>query len=768
MVFYFYLAKSRIKGYLRTIHFNLFQKHSFFISSVIYFSLIVAAALFLHKNFSGNILLTDPSTLFITIGATLAGVLAIVFSFSTLLMQNAAQQSSAGLYEIFGQDWFQKISFWTIAFFSLLFFVLAILSSGNANILSGQIIDFVILSSLVIVALVLWFLYLLYKRTFDRIKPQSGLKRIQKDSIKKLDKIAKVAAETAVLFKNQPGQKESSSHEMATAASFQILKPWFNYINVRLDHLFDYHDKLLSQQEKRIARQALTVASNIIHHYLKIRGGSSVILRSPELFFVGTSDSQDFLTPNLEQFVSKGEVYIKNNDGVGVTHVISILMGLAISARHVRYVSHLTYENPIFEQCRGYFDQLVVSAIKHDCMEALFQSAGAYTKIGLVAIDAGMQHEPLSIFTQLDKIAYHGLTKKMDVVWGEVIKAYTSLFKKLVASDKMPLEVQMKSLIEHLQAIILSAYTLFRTEFLRSDFINQWNLSKPYYEIESVIFDIARAVDKETDEKKRDRWKKRFIIVVEELRRSLRHLSEQMQSTDHQLIDTFGKIIAHIGCFLLELSEDKKWQQEKSELISQAGWYLHQPEWFVHHAEKINSNLVFDELVESVTKIGICALKTKQIQLAKEAIEVLSKFAIDIMAKEKGQSFGFTEPRIMERACYISILAVKLGQNKIIEFLKQKIDEFQKAYEQRWFSKLPKGVKLTSPKQDQLKLEIMQLRDKVIRKEFDRGMRILDSSEERIIEEIEVIDFDRFTYQVWGFFESGSPLEEELKINKNK
>ena len=73
---------------------------------------------------------------------------------------------------------------------------------------------------------------------------------------------------------------------------------------------------------------------------------------------------------------------------------------------------------------------------------------------------------------------------------------------------------------------------------------------------------------------------------------------------------------------------------------------------------------------------------------------------------------------------------------------------------------------LPSPQRDQLQIEVMRLRDTVQKSAYDLNGRsgIMDLSEDRLIEEIDEVDVDRFTFEIWQFLASGSPLETELGI----
>ncbi len=429
--FNFYLLGMRLQNAGIPFYRKFIAPHLFAIFSFFYFLIILILLNKIDLFLSGRFLQNDGVTFFTAVGAMLGGILAIVFSLSTFLIQNAAQYMSSGFYNTIAKDRVQDFIFWIIAIFTFIFFVLAIIFTSSP-VLNSSFLDIITYFSIVVIGIVLWLLFVSFKRIYVRIRPISSLVIIKKDVTQYLDNLKKVAQKMSAVIKEYSEPSAKLSTEMALAVSFQNFRPHFDFINSRIDYLFDYHDKLLSYQEKRMARLTLTTVSHILKHYFQLRSDSSVILPSSEFFMVGVSDSQGFLTPSLEHLVAEGNNYMKNSDDVGISHVISILSDLTISACNIKYTSHAETENPIFAQCRGYLDQLMESAMKHDSMEALFQGTKAYSQIGNVAIENKLSYELSAIFEVLNKIVYYALLKGYDVVWGQVINTYVILLQKFI------------------------------------------------------------------------------------------------------------------------------------------------------------------------------------------------------------------------------------------------------------------------------------------------------------------------------------------------
>jgi hypothetical protein len=243
--------------------------------------------------------------------------------------------------------------------------------------------------------------------------------------------------------------------------------------------------------------------------------------------------------------------------------------------------------------------------------------------------------------------------------------------------------------------------------------------------------------------------KSAFFDVVEETRRTLRSLSEKMKNADHLLITTFSSVVSDIGELMLDLTANPKWNPEKRELENQTKWYIHQTTWFTHEVPKINSNLSFDSLVEAATKIGLHSLQVGNEEIAIEAEKIIKGFAISMLEKEAGDTrFGFTEPRIMERACFVGILAKKLGKTAVVTALKPMITEFETAYRDLYFRDDRQSN--TPPTRDQLMSELFQLADDASEYRDLLMSRMMDDSRQRLLALVNKADIEEFIFEIWG------------------
>jgi len=362
--FRLYAKKFALKNQIVAIWQCRIKSHLFFIGTVIYTSAIFLASLILMNFLNLHNLQENIPVFLVTVGAMLGGILAIIFSFGTLLMQNAASSSSAGFYNVVGRDHVQHVIYWVLTLVIIYCFGLAIIL-GQANILVNHSFVFAIAVSLsfFLIGFSFLLLYVIFRRTFKRINPFTNVKLIQKEALKYIAQVSKTARELAELSLKQPDLPAGYDKDHALAVSYQFVKPQIAAVGTRLNYLFDFHDKLASNKEQEFAKFVLSVAYNILIEYMRQRSNSSIVLPDNDIFFSGVSDSQDFLAPQLENLLNRGKAYIRENNDNGVTHVIRIMCNLVLSSAEMKYITKHQDDNPILSQCRGYLDQLTSFAI---------------------------------------------------------------------------------------------------------------------------------------------------------------------------------------------------------------------------------------------------------------------------------------------------------------------------------------------------------------------------------------------------------------------
>lgn len=704
--------------------------------------------------FSGSFIHLDPLnkdsqvlTYFITAATMIGTVIGIFFSLKTLILQREAENTTAGFFLTIEKNGKQNFVFFWLTGTVILFSILGLtLSSYNIGVLSYNydMLKLVIQTSFFIIGFDFYLIFELVEEQKRRINPFRILLDVQQSSIDYLDKIYQSAIKYSNFVLLHPKTDRRTNKQELLASTFQAYRKDFQYLSTRINYLFDYHDKVLSGKDRIAAFSILDVITNIIKKYFEIRKTSSVMLPSG-FFFVSTSDSKDFLTPIVEHLLTVGENYLKQEDAEGVRKVITLFEELVINSGEIKYVSTRSHDNPIFEQFFGYLNHFVTSITKEAFMEGMFSGALTYQRIGNYIISKNMYHQIGTVFDQLDKITVSSLTKNQKVVTSEVINTYSTLIVSLFRNQSLIQHV-LDDLMQHLQRTVALCFAYSQSSTMEDRRFQQ-EIAKPFETLSDLIVQTSNSLSSTRSIRRKNEIKHSVMKSSEELRASLRTLSENIKNADSLLINSLARVIEVVGQKLIHLANDRHWPDKRTELINQAKWYLNQPKWFSHYAVKIESNLNFDALPDAVAKMGLISVSENLDDIAKDANTVISQFANEMLEKEKGDRYGFTEPRIMVLACYIGIYALKQGKTDIVNHLKPLITAFETAYKQKWFSNIPEGVRLTSPTENQLLTEVLEFRDKI--NDLNRVSVPLENVEEMAIQLVTVEDVKKFIREIW-------------------
>jgi hypothetical protein len=161
-------------------------------------------------------------------------------------------------------------------------------------------------------------------------------------------------------------------------------------------------------------------------------------------------------------------------------------------------------------------------------------------------------------------------------------------------------------------------------------------------------------------------------------------------------------------------------------------------------------------LVETVTKTGILAWQDGDKLIVTQCIQALDVFAK--VTLEKGtSSYGYVEPRMLERACFLGILPNQSGWTDVAEDLKARLSKFEQPYVKKYLTNLmglPNGFDPYNPAVAglphpyQVALELLRWAD-----DFDRelynGVRILNNAEDMMYELTSEAEIRAFVKDVW-------------------
>ena len=749
-----------------------FLKSNFDILLRVGFVLLALGIGLLLEVFGGTSFTQDIlSNYLVAIGAMSGGAIAIVFTISIFLLQSAADLYSSQYFEVYIHDIKEKIVYVLVTMITISFFG-AGLYVGSLTTVTQAVSSTIVWASLVLVGMVFALIDWQYKTVRQKINPSKAIEFLEKQGVRYLDRVQSDAKRIAKIIVLR--DKKVTENEALAKTYNQLLQPYISNLDRQLENLIEISAKLADKQEIATVSRGLAAFHNVLGKFLEVRKTSSVAIPSSTAFLAIESDSQKFIFSNFDRLNKIGEKFIKEGKDENATYILRIYDSLAKKAKAIEYLGSRG-ESPILETLIGCLEAYIELGMRHKNLEVVFQGA---EKLGNVAMDVaeiGLQPALKGIQDKLLKIAIYGITEKQTVIVDKCNDVYLKIIGAVFSNRKMIASHQFDDSLKHMATIAQYVFMARSAGVLSNDFGSSFAMTRAYDNLYSLIVGIINYYPNLTDDREKDRYRSDISKFFEDLYMSLRRMSESIKNCDNLLVESIGRLMYNVNSLMFYLIENPEFADEKENLLKWLGWNIHLPTWFAHHTDKFDAGSNnFRSLTENVTKTGILAFeKLKDKRLVKSAIDALGSLTEHALNKNT-DSYGYDEPRILEKACYLGILALKNGWRDIFAEVVVKILDFEPKYAKKYFSNIPAHIDQSriSPRRDQLSIELMKWSSDF---DYDRrngnfGLR--DDAESMMFDLIEAEDIDWFVYRVWGKWDADSPIndavEKEIEENNKK
>ena len=708
----------------------------------------------------------------VAVGAMAGGTIAIIFSISVFLLQGVADLYSSRHFEEYTNSWRDQIIYAVVILITFGFFGGALLV-GASSAITGPASSRIIVASLFFIGVVFSLIDWQYESVRRKVSPLNAILFLQKKGHRFVRDMEYNAGKVADLIS---ARDDSVAPGMALAAAYtHVLQPFINYLDKHLESLVEVSLKLSDRQENETAKRGLTAVHALLVQFLKARRTSSIAIPTGPLFLASASDSQTFLSSNFERLNKAAEKFVSERKEENATHIISIYTLLAVAASDVEFVGQ-SHTNPILATIVGYLSSLVESGQRSKNLEVVFQGVGALGETALVATNAGLADIVFGIQDTLLKIAMFGLSEKHTIVVDRCVSSYLRIIAAAFESRKVIASYQFAESLKHLATIAQSALFLVKSGYLPDNFSTRLSVSKGYSELPDVIARVANRYFQLTDydDREKARYRSDIVKLCEELTSSLRRLSEGVEDCDSNLADSIGRLM-FVNQLIVELISRPEFGDETGDLRTRLAWNVHLPYWFVRHAKAFDGGSNhFHTLTDSVAKTGIViAERLEDRKLVTDCVDSLSGIATESLAKTRS-GYGYDEPRVFVKACYLGILALKKGWRDVVAVVNAKAGDFETKYWAKYRGNFPAGIDPENhnvsglPQKDQLFRELMRWRYDFESDQLSHSLGLRDDAEAMMYELVDAADIDRFLFETWGRMPSDSPVWAEVEERRRK
>ena len=262
------LARLKI-AFWRQRFFASIRRHSELIKRTLVLLITFFVGLAIARSLDLTVLsVKDVSGAFLTVGAMIGGVLAIVFSLSLFGEQNAANLHLSRHFEIYAHGWREKFIYVLIVMITIFFLATGIWFSTNPPHITPTLkfiaITLFPLAVGVVFVLVDW----QYEIIRTRTNPVNAIRLLEKKAIDHLGKIHRGARKLAEIVR---AANREVSEELALASVYSnYLQPHLSDVDTQIELLLELSTKLSNRDEILTTNRALTAVHNVLVKYLEL------------------------------------------------------------------------------------------------------------------------------------------------------------------------------------------------------------------------------------------------------------------------------------------------------------------------------------------------------------------------------------------------------------------------------------------------------------------------------------------------------------------
>jgi len=677
-----------------------------FNDSFLFYFLIYCIFLFLFNWALIKLNINIPDDRIYDLGFATAGIIgasiAIIFSFSTFILQSTADLFSTQYLNKFIQDKKEKWLFWLLVLLSIVSFLIPIF-----------IKYFALQLLITILAVAFYLIYSLYRQLRTRINPETTLNKIRNDAINNLERVNRILKKHSGI-QNKIFERKKEEESLALAVQYKSNQTWNLVTLENVKYLYEIGLRLLSKNEISSFNLTLEYIHDIYLRHLQLRDGH--LIRVPaSIWGVYTFEDEGFTNRILEYLESISNRIIQEKRKENIYYLLSVYESLLSFSLNIKYAdkSFVTQgENPLLTLILAYYVGLIEKLIKSKETDWIWESIKSISKVSNFVLNKNYNYFVSTQLNQtINKISIACLVDNNETFLKEIGNIYFNQIR--IGWNKYAEEIFWRDLFEQLKKNMLALSTSGgRTSLSISDLFitfHTWQVTV-----------INWIIDTKDEKEKKDNLD-RFFNLLEKWSHFLLDFARDEGLEDKQIglpiiqsIDNNIRIIYGIkGNF-------PKTKIDLGKLYKSQFYTL---SWYFHKTEKVDSDFLFnlEQALEILLREISHNLKNNDFK-TDYPIELYIRLVKEHFDKAD-LGYGYNHPRIIKKLVYLGLFFHKYKKFSLEASILFEIDNLNKKYlelNKQFFEMKQKEENLMGPTEFQFCKELYDLEEELF--SYNSGM----------------------------------------------
>lgn len=689
---FLYFYKSR--QYLDNKWHDLKEKIKKFVDSFYFYMIVLGALVFLlHKALAySHIIVLEESlhSFAFAVAGIIGASIAIVFSFSTFILQSTADLFSTQYLNKFIRDVKEKIYFWLLVFLTMVsFFTPIFIKSYVLEILIG------------ILFVAFYLIYDLYKELRKRINPETTLTKIRNDAVSQLEKINNKLKKHAHI-QNKIFEYEKENKDFSLDVQYKANPNWHLVVLENVKYLYEIGLRLLAKNEINSFNLTVKYIRDIYLQHLSLRNKN--FIRMPASFWGTYSfDDEGFTAKILEYLQSMGDRIVQEKRKENVYYLLNVYENILTNSLNIEYADKTLGAhkgNPLPNLILAYYIGFIEKLLASKENDWIWESIKSVSNVSNFILQRTDDYFIYSQINQvISKISISCLTASAETFFKELVNIYFNQIK--IAWNRYDHnEIFWKDLFNELKKCIL----------LLSVASNKLSLSASelFINFHAWQGNVINWLIEIKEEKERKESLSKYVQLLErwsdfllDFARDTGLENKQIGLPIIQSIENNINIAYGIKHNFSDVDVDKIYKTQFYALS-----------WYFQKTDKVDESFLFnlEQVLEILLREISRNLKNKKFDV-EYLIELYARL-IDQHFEKVSLGYGFNHPRVIEKLAYLGLLLHKYKRVKQEEGIVAKIEELNKRYielNKDYFELKKKEKNLMGPNEFQLCKELHDL-----------------------------------------------------------